>query len=165
MTPGLLATAHSLANEPSIGSSLLKMVLGLGAVIGSILVITKVLQHMKGGGGQRRGASSPLEVLSRQSLGKGLQLAVVRFNGREVLVGIAGQQISFHEPAVAGLEDDLSFLSAEPVPHAPAETAASFAAAARFAELRKGLTGLPMRSAPATAGSFLDRLRDATTRR
>jgi flagellar biogenesis protein FliO len=100
MTPALFATAHGLgtgtAVDPSIGSSLLKMVFGLVAVIASILVVSKVLNHVRGGGPKTRSVSG-LEVLSRQSLGKGLQLAVVRFCGREVLVGIAGQTITFYE--------------------------------------------------------------------
>jgi len=169
----LLAAAHpsalQTATDPSIGASLMKMVLGLGGVIVSILVVSKVLQYLRKGTAPRRAATGGLEVLSRQSLGKGLQLAVVRFNGREVLVGIAGQQISFHEPTAATLEGELALLGAGG-PEASAPVAASGLAGAlagltgRGAGLQQGRALAGLGGGSGTAASFLDRLRDATTR-
>ncbi|MHB1585092.1 MAG: flagellar biosynthetic protein FliO, partial [Acidimicrobiales bacterium] len=85
------------APDISVGHVLLQMVVGLAVVIGGIWGFGKFLGRGRrpGGRGIRRPPGEQLTVLSRQSLGKGLSIAAVRWGDREVLVGIAGTTITF----------------------------------------------------------------------
>lgn len=99
MTGGtLLAAAHGgLATSPdvSIGHLLLQMVLALAVVVGGIWGLSKVMARVRrpsgtGGAFGRRGPSlAGLTVISRQQIGKGKSIAVVRAGDQSFLVGIA----------------------------------------------------------------------------
>ncbi len=181
------ASAVTTVPDVSVGHAILQMVLALAVIVGSILVLTKFLRRLRGGPGASRpgrggrgargGADArDLVVLSRQSLGKDLAIAAVRWGGREVLVGIAGSTITFlddarsEEPAaspavasltapVAGAAPSFPDLQPAPGPMAPAAFSPAMLAAAR--------QGLPALVAPAPDGrpSLLDQLRAATVRR
>ncbi len=90
--------AHgTTAPDISVGHVLLQMVVGLVVVVGGIWGFSKLLGRgrRQGGLAARRSSGEQLVVLSRQSLGKGLSIAAVRWGDREVLVGIAGTTITF----------------------------------------------------------------------
>ncbi len=181
------ASAVTTVPDVSVGHAILQMVLALAVIVGSILVLTKFLRRLRGGPGASRpgrggrvarGGADARDrvVLSRQSLGKDLAIAAVRWGGREVLVGIAGSTITFlddarsEEPAaspapasltapVAGAAPPLPDLQPAPGPMAPAAFSPAMLAAAR--------QGLPALVAPVADGrpSLLDQLRAATVRR
>lgn len=164
-------TASALSSSPSIVGSLFRMVVALALVIAVIWIATKVLTAMRSGkiGNPRaRGhqASQGLSVISRQSLGRGLQLAVVRWGDREVLVGIAGQTITFlndlsRDQATNGTGDEGRSASV-PFPlngafpmNSTFPAGGAFPANSPFPE-----NGEPERD----RSSLIDRLRDATAR-
>lgn len=101
------AAKVSPAPDISVGHVLLQMVLALAVVVGGIWGFSKILGKGRGKGafaslGGRRPATQELVVLSRQSLGKGLSIASVRWGDREVLVGISGTTITFLNGAESG---------------------------------------------------------------
>jgi flagellar biogenesis protein FliO len=107
---GLLASAKaataSTLPDVNIAHSLIQMVLALGVVVACIWGLSKVLARVKSGpkakgpASKRRADPSGLQIISRQTLGKDLAIATVRWGEREVLVGIAGSTITFlNEPA------------------------------------------------------------------
>ena len=92
------SAAHTTtAPDVSVGHVLLQMGVGLVVVVGGIWGFSKLLGRGRRSGGLagRRSSGEQLVVLSRQSLGKGLSIAAVRWGDREVLVGIAGTTITF----------------------------------------------------------------------
>lgn len=97
-----LLAATTTVPDVSIGHVLFQMVLALGVVVGGIYGLAKILARMRAGtarsGGSRnarRATTRGLSVISRQSLGKDLSIAAVRWGEREVLVGISGSTITF----------------------------------------------------------------------
>lgn len=169
MPTALLATvAVKTVPDVSVGHALLQMVLALAVIVGSIVLLTKVLARIRSGAkaSPRRQATSGLTVVSRQSLGKDLSIATVRWGGREVLVGISGSTITFlndarfEEPtpgAALGVETPAS-LQATARP-ATAFSPALLAAAARGGAVPR-LVPVPSSARP----SLLEQLRDATLR-
>ena len=163
------STAVKPVADISVGHALLQMVLALAVIVGCILLLTKVLARIRGGTKvptKRQHGTKGLTVLSRQSLGKDLSIAAVRWGDREVLVGISGSTITFLNDARAeergtdGLAGDpeavLGRAVAPDAPFSPALLAA--AARGRHAPaLAPVPTGRP--------ASFLDHLRNATVRR
>lgn len=189
------AAVHG-APDVSVGHVLLQMVLALGVVIGGIWGFGKLLGRGRRPGvlGARRSSSEQLAVLSRQSLGKGLSIAAVRWGDREVLVGIAGTTITFLD----GGDQSEQHAASVPVYGPPLEPPASARGEIAVAELARstspgddrwppgglGMPGIARsigRWPLATGGgwripgaaaadrssrpSFLQALRDATTRR
>jgi flagellar biogenesis protein FliO len=102
----ILATAK-VATLPdiSIGHSLLQMGIALTVVVAAIWGLSKVLARLRGGAAataKRRTTPGGLSIVSRQSLGKDLAIATVRWGEREVLVGIAGSTITFLDDGERG---------------------------------------------------------------
>jgi flagellar biogenesis protein FliO len=159
----ILATAK-VATLPdiSIGHSLLQMAIALTVVVASIWGLSKVLARLRGGAAttaKRRAAPGGLSIVSRQSLGKDLAIATVRWGEREVLVGIAGSTITFlddakdappprpagtQDPEAGGVDDELD-----------------------VARRARAARALRQPSVPAgnRQHSLIDALRDATARR
>ena len=165
MSPALLAVSHaSIATsaDPSIGASLMHMVLGLVAVVGSILLVSRILRAVRGSGRSRVRGTGELEVISRQSLGKGVQVAVVRFGGREVLVGIAGQHISFYEDQYLP-----GSLEARPATEVRASAPEISVEALEAMFRRRAGTSFANRPRPSSSEgrTVIDRLRELTERR
>lgn len=184
------AAKVSPAPDISVGHVLLQMVLALAVVVGGIWGFSKILGKGRGKGafgslGGRRPATQELVVLSRQSLGKGLSIASVRWGDREVLVGISGTTITFLNGAESGngaeslnggdsgngaeSGDGAESGSVVPVYDPPFEPPAVGRASM---PVRQGLPWTiqspPLSRATAEPGSrpsFLQSLRDATTRR
>ncbi len=95
-----ILAAAKVATLPSlsVGHSLLQMAIALAAVVASIWGLSKVLARLRRGAAttaRRRSVPGGLSIVSRQSLGKDLAIATVRWGEREVLVGIAGSTITF----------------------------------------------------------------------
>jgi flagellar biogenesis protein FliO len=92
--PTLLAIIT--APNVSVAHALIQMVVALTVIIGSIYVLSKVLSRVRGGmpRTKQKGAGG-LQIISRQPLGKELSIATVLWNEREILVGIAGSNITF----------------------------------------------------------------------
>jgi flagellar biosynthetic protein FliO len=82
---GADAGAFALAT-PALGPVLLKLALGLGAVIVLILVLQRFARRF-GGGLPRRG--DPIQLLAQRPLGPRLSLAVVEVMDRTFLVGVS----------------------------------------------------------------------------
>ena len=152
MIPVLAAATGKVATLPdvSIGHSLLQMVIALAVVVACIWGLSKVLARLRGGApaaGRRQGrqGGGGLEVVGRQSLGKDLSIATVRWGGREVLVGISGSTITFlSEPGSGTPLEEGSAAQPARQPHAlPA----------------------PRELARPAQGTLLETLRDATLRR
>ena len=108
----LLAAAHtrgagtghgsSTAQTVSASSLLVQMVIGLVVVVGLIKVGSRLLAGRAGkavGPGRRTG---PVTVLGRQSLGKGVQVAVVSAADQTYLVGVTQQQVTMLGELVPG---------------------------------------------------------------
>jgi flagellar biogenesis protein FliO len=177
---------------PPLGALVAKMVL----IVGVLALVAWYMRRRNAAGRAPRNANSPrlrrlatpgvrpqLNILSRQSLGKGSCLAVVDWEGRQVLVGITPAGISFYNDAneslletslrsnAMGLGDGAGFSLA------PAES--DFAAnneripvSAQDRQLVGALASSSDSSAMATgesAGSsrptFLEALRDLSVRR
>lgn len=112
----LLAAAHhagtstgaghgsGTAQTVSASSLLVQMVIGLVVVVGLIKVGSRLLQGKAGkalGPGRRPG---PVAVLGRQSLGKGVQVAVVSAADQAYLVGVTQQQVTMLGQLVPGAD-------------------------------------------------------------
>lgn len=90
------AAAHSAgqavttAPTVSAGHLLLQLVLGLAVVIGLVLVAKRMVRGRGAGGlaGAGGGRRNPVRVVGRQSLGKGVSVAVVEFGDQAYLVGV-----------------------------------------------------------------------------
>jgi flagellar biogenesis protein FliO len=158
--------------DVSITHSLVQMVIALVVIVGCIWGLGKILARMRSGAAspKRRSAGkasgNSLAVVSRQSLGKDLSIATVRWGEREVLVGIAGSTITFlneartESPASAAPEAAPPIIADPPAgdPWAGLEDP--------FASYRPGNS--PGIAAPAPSEgpmSFIESLRNATLRR
>ncbi len=84
------------ASTVSAGSLLLQVVLGLGVIVAVVLVGSRFVRGRSTGGvagavgGRRRGV---VTVLGRQTLGKGVSVAVVEVAGRAYLLGVTPSAI------------------------------------------------------------------------
>ncbi len=171
VAPTLASAVVKTLPDVSVGHSLLQMVVALAVIVVSIWGLGKGLARMRGGASpsKRRTSGDGLAVVSRQSLGKDLSIATVRWGGREILVGIAGSTITFlNDPrndgaAVGGAPD------AADAAGAGAATSAAMCAAARSTVARPDATRASVMSvagaAPERPASLLDSLRNATLRR
>ena len=180
------ASAVTTVPDVSVGHAILQMVLALAVIVGSILVLTKFLRRLRGGPGASRPGRGgrgtrggtdvrDLVVLSRQSLGKDLAIAAVRWGGREVLVGIAGSTITFlddarsEEPAATALAAPAATAapgapSASPTLPPTTPQAVPAFSPAMLAAARQG-TAANADTASDGRPSLLDQLRAATVRR
>lgn len=89
------AGADATAPTVSAGHLLLQLVLGLGVVVGLVMLAQRLLRGRTGGGlvGQGGGRRSPVKVLGRHALGKGVSVAVVQFGDEAYLVGVTPQSV------------------------------------------------------------------------
>lgn len=181
LTPApVLAATTTTVPDVSVGHALLQMVLALAVIVVGIWGLSKVLARLRSPksprtGANRRVAANGLTVLSRQALGKDLSIATVRWNGREVLVGISGSTITFLNDAPASNDVRVE----EPASNAPENAAKAAEAAIEPAAVEPVPTGRLAagfaRPSGSTRGShdlvgagrpsFIDSLRDATLRR
>ena len=191
----LLGATAKVATLPdvSVGHLLGHTLLALVVIVGGIWCVQKVWSRSRARGGTKgasRGGrtSAGLTVLSRHSLGKDQQLAVVRWGEREVLVGISGSTISFFDDGLgAPLPTHLTEASGSPATVFAADAASpsrgaaaapavssgpphrltpsSFASSLStvVAQRRSGATGSPTRAAGG-GRPVLERLRDLTER-
>jgi len=175
LAPTLAAAAVKTLPDISIGHSLVQMVIALVVIVVCIWGLGKGLARMRGSAAspRRKTAGSGLQVVSRQSLGKDLSIATVRWGEREILVGIAPRaDDTAHGPATA--------LPAEPsAESAAAATAlAMFSAAALTSPAPRAAAPADREPAMSSSGaigavgadggrpaSLLDTLRNATLRR
>lgn len=166
--PTLLATTTT-APDVSVGHALLQMVIALTVIIASIYALSKVLARLRNGTPRTKQKSAGgLQVISRQPLGKELSIATVRWGEREVLVGIAGSNITFLNDARSE-EAGSEVLARRSGPAGPAEQ--QLAAAQHFADFSPALldalkpAGIPATISPiGQKRTLLDSLRDATVR-
>jgi flagellar protein FliO/FliZ len=83
-------------NEGSLAGTLVRLVLSLGMVLALMILLARFLRHRQNGTGmslgmgatQRRKATPPLQVLTRQGLSRGSSIAVVRVSGQLLLLGV-----------------------------------------------------------------------------
>lgn len=161
----MLAGKTTTIPDISVGHALLQMVLALGVIVVGIWALSKLLARLKSPrvGAKARAAgraAGGLTVLSRQALGKDLSIATVRWNDREVLVGISGSTITFlndarsDESSGAALDDHLEN---DPAPPITGRLATMLA--------RPTEDPRPVATPGGTRASFIDSLRDATLRR
>ncbi len=169
----LVGAAGKVSTLPdvSVGHLFAQSVLALIVIAGGLWAVAKLYSRRRNGGvfaraGQPR---SGLAVLSRQSLGKDHHLAVVRWGDREILVGIAGSNITFLSDApgdalacAAPLEPDADGGAEE---RAPTPPLSSLLAAMRPARPRALAGARAEGSAGMSYRPLLERLRDATERR
>jgi len=85
-----VVAAQKEAPSVSAGHMLVQLLLGLGVVVGLLYVGTKVVRGRSGGSGlgqagRRRGT---VTLLGRQTLGKGVSVAVVKVGERAYLLGV-----------------------------------------------------------------------------
>jgi flagellar biogenesis protein FliO len=85
------AAAHAVTTAPTVsaGHMLVQLVVALAVVVGLVLLAKRFARGRAGGalgvGGGRR---NPVKVVGRQSLGKGVSVAVVEFGDQAYLVGV-----------------------------------------------------------------------------
>lgn len=92
-TATTVSKAVSTAKPVSVTSLFFQLVIGLAVVLGLIWVASKVARGRIGmTPGKRRGG--PLSVVSRQPLGKGVQIAVVRAGAETYLLGVTAHQVT-----------------------------------------------------------------------
>jgi len=150
-------SAIGASPDVSVGHVMFQMVVALGVVVGGIWGFAKIM----GRGARRKstakaGLPAPLNVLSRQSLGKGLSIAAVQWGGREVLVGISGTTITFLNDARG---EGPPFADTPPA-LGPAPTTASDGAASEST----AALAVALRGAPVAKRSLIEQLREATVR-
>lgn len=109
---GAVVHPSATAGSVSFAGLLLQLVVGLGVVLGIIWVATRVMRgRVRGSSASRRAGA--ISVVARQSLGKGVSLAVVRVGDRPFLVGATPHSVHKIEELDPG---DLAGHSVEPAP-------------------------------------------------
>ncbi len=93
------AAARTGAQTVTAGSLFVRLVVGLLVVLALLAVVVRVLRRSTGLQARRQ---APLAVLARQSLGKGVSVAVVRAGDDTFLLGVAPQ----HVTRIARMEPD-----------------------------------------------------------
>ena len=92
-TTAQTTSTTSTAKPVSATSLLFQLLLGLGVVLGIIWVAARIARGRIGVPGTKK-RNTPLAVLSRQPLGKGVQLAIVKAGAEHYLLGITAHQIT-----------------------------------------------------------------------
>ena len=150
----------SAAQTVSAGSLLFHLVLALGVVIAVIAVVARIPRGSTRPG-LGLGRPSVLGVVGRQSLGKGISVAVVRAGGETYLVGVTPHQVTR-----LGRLPDVDLAS---------DVALDPARPRWFPDLRRlvhgdsrGSAGLPPPGGPPSSRTFrlaVEQLRERTLRR
>lgn len=92
----LLAAASqqtSTAKPVSATSLLFQLLIGLAVILGLIWVAARIARGRVGVTGPRR-RNTPLAVMGRQPLGKGVQIAVVKAGTDMFLLGVTAHQVT-----------------------------------------------------------------------
>jgi flagellar biogenesis protein FliO len=94
--PSLLAAAHQAtgAQTVSAGSLLLQLVVGLGVILGIIALVSRLLRGRFTPGRAMARSKSALTVLGKQTLGKGVSVALVQVAGRAYVIGVTPHGVS-----------------------------------------------------------------------
>jgi flagellar biogenesis protein FliO len=108
------ATGHGStgAQSVSVSSLLVQMVVGLVVIIFLIKMASKLVQGRGGRGLGPRPRAAGVTVVGRQSLGKGVQVAMVAAGKQTYLLGVTQRQVTLlgeidgDGPAAAGDHDD-----------------------------------------------------------
>lgn len=92
----LLAATNvgTTATTVSVPSLMLQLAIGLGVVLALIWVASKVAKGRLGKPSRTRASSTALSVLSRQTLGKGVHVAVVRVGSQTLVLGVTAHQVT-----------------------------------------------------------------------
>lgn len=91
----LAATSvSSTAATVSVPSLMLQLAIGLGLVLALIWVASKVAKGRLAKPTRTRAPSTALSVLSRQTLGKGVHVAVVRVGSETLVLGVTAHQVT-----------------------------------------------------------------------
>ena len=92
----LVATASvtSTSAAVSVPSLMLQLLIGLGVVLALIWVASKVAKGRLAKPARTRGSATTLSVVSRQTLGKGVHVAVVRVGSETLLLGVTAHQVT-----------------------------------------------------------------------
>jgi flagellar biogenesis protein FliO len=85
------ATTASTAKTVSVTSLFIQLIVALVVIIGLIAVVAKLA---RGRVGALRRTSAPLAVVGRQSLGKGVQVAIVKAGADLFLLGVTQHQVT-----------------------------------------------------------------------
>ncbi len=93
---GLVATAtvSSTSAAVSVPSLVMQLLIGLGVVLALIWVASKVAKGRLAKPARTRGSATTLSVVSRQTLGKGVHVAVVRVGSETLLLGVTAHQVT-----------------------------------------------------------------------
>lgn len=104
--------AVASSSDVSMLASSLRMLAALGAVLALLILTLWALRRMTGKWAPALAGSkgSSIEVISQKSLGGRRTLTVVRWEGRKILLGVAGDSIS----ALAIEDDDTPVGAAKP---------------------------------------------------
>ncbi len=90
------AAHQAVTTAPSVsaGHLLLQLVMGLGVVVAVVLGLSRLVRNRAGGGAGRAGARrSPVRVVARHTLGKGVSVAVIEMGDQAYLVGVTPSSI------------------------------------------------------------------------
>jgi len=166
-------SAHGAATtmpDISVTHSLVQMGIALLVIVGCIWGLGKVLTRVRQGApsAKRRSSSkSPrssngLTVLSRQSLGKDLSIASVRWGDREVLVGIAGSTITFLNDPTGPADSDAGVAEGASAGIGGPSNGTDFGS---FQALVRPVVDPDVRIRRRGTPSIVEALRDATARR
>lgn len=95
MLSALVAASQqtSTAKPVSATSLMFQLLIGLAVILGLIWVAARIARGRIGVTGPRR-RNTPLAVMSRQPLGKGVQIAVVKAGTEMFLLGVTAHQVT-----------------------------------------------------------------------
>lgn len=93
VTSTTAVTSAGTAKSVSATSLFFQLMIGLVVILAIIWVASRLLKGRFGGSlAQRR--SAPLAVLGRQTLGKGVQIAIVKAGAQTYLLGVTAHQVT-----------------------------------------------------------------------
>lgn len=120
-----------MATSPVFAIDWAQYLLSFGSVIALLLLLLWVLRRMQRAGGQLRNAQR-LQVMETLSVGARQKICLVRWDGRELLVGVGPHQISVLSAPVGSM--DPASAAAPAVSAAPVVASPNGASDAEFTE-------------------------------
>lgn len=93
LSAGGIASGGVAGSDPQIWPLLLKMIAALALVVGAMLLLSAGLRRMRLGRG--RGKEESIVIKETRPLGAKKMLCLVDVRGREMLLGITGERITF----------------------------------------------------------------------
>lgn len=154
----------STVSSPTIsGGSVVKTFIVLILVVGLIYGIARLIRRFNPSRFPKLQATGEIEVLATQALFQGRLLHVVRVGDKVMVLGSTDQSVS--RLASLNEEDIESMLSLKRAGQTPSAGAASFRGTlASVVSAKSQRPQRPERDPDAPKGSFLERLRDMTSR-